>query len=127
MLLRFIQEQPRGRYDLLAPFCNLGKFAAFEFALKTVSDRAESDRVNRVSEKDSQEQRARRVFRMAPDQSVEESALLAKLNATLAQVDLKSSSMDDLETRSKEIADRLGGSDRSSRIANLGGLKGQGD
>ena len=125
MLLRFIQEQPRGRYDLLAPFCNLGKFAAFELALKTVSDQAESDRVSRVSEKDSQEQRVRRVFGMTPDQSVEEGVLLTKLNETLAQVDLKGCSMDELEARSKEITDRLGGSDRSSRIANLGGLKGQ--
>ncbi len=124
MLLRFISEAPRNRYELLAPFCNLGSFQSFERSLKTWSDNLDAELAAETQAMGAREQRFRQIFKISTSVSPDEKSLHAELNATLAKLQLSScDTPDDLKNRQKEISDALGGSDRAGRLAALGGLK----
>ncbi len=124
MLLRFISEQPRERYQLLGPFLNLGSYQDIETALRDWSGRLQTREGTTAGMISQHEQRLRQIFRLSAWATVTQQALLDQLNAILAKAGLAGcSGFDALEDSKRQVEADLGGKERSQRLAALGGLK----
>jgi len=126
MLLRFVNERPQDRYELLSPFCNLGPFQTIEASLRSWVERLETDRVAEVAKIASSEQRLRHVFKFGANSPVTDSGILQTINSGLQEIGLAGcSSPAEFEQRKRELSVALGGKDRTDRLGLLGGLKTQ--
>ncbi|MBF0552962.1 MAG: AAA family ATPase [Nitrospirae bacterium] len=124
MLLRFISEQPKPRYDLLEPFFNMESFTKIEDALQ----KQETEDTNRKSEIDAKiktlETQLRSLFAAQPNANLSEAALYALLNSTLDKLGLTRCVDSALLTaRKAEIVRQLGGKEKTERIGTLQSLK----
>jgi RecF/RecN/SMC N terminal domain len=124
MLLRFISEQPRERYQLLEPFLNLGSYQDMETALRDWSGRLQTNAGIAAGAISQYEHRLRQIFRLSAGATVTQQALLDELNAILANAGLAGcTGFDALEDSKRQVEGNLGGKERSQRLAALGGLK----
>ena len=124
MLLRFITQKPKDRYDLLAPFLNLASFSAVEGGLKEWSNSLESELNVQAADVRSAEATLRTILRVPAGTSVGIESGFVQLNELLLQL-AKSQITDvsQLEACQKELAEELGGTAQTGRLAQLGSLR----
>lgn len=124
MLLRFITQKPKDRYDLLAPFLNLASFSAVEGGLKEWSNSLESELNVKAADVRSAEATLRTILRVPAGTSVGFESGFVQLNELLLQLG-KSQITDasQLEACQKELAEELGGTAQTERLAKLGSLR----
>ncbi len=124
MLLRFITEEPSGRYSLLEPFMNLGVYQDVEDGLKDWKDQLEAAHDSAAATVAERERPLRTIFGLDAGESLTETALLERLNAILRELELaKISARTELESRQAQVAGELGGAEQNARLAALGALK----
>ena len=88
MLLRFISEEPRNRYDLLEPFMNLGAYQGVENRFKEWNDSLETACTGAAVTVTEREPKLRGVFDPLPAGPLTEAAMLERLNSTLRRLGL---------------------------------------
>jgi energy-coupling factor transporter ATP-binding protein EcfA2 len=89
MLLRFIDAQPRNRYDQLAPFLNLKDFVQFETALAALVTSIDAARSSMRFQFAANTQTMRTSFGLAPTDSVTMPSVLKKINEKLSAANLE--------------------------------------
>lgn len=126
MLLRFITEVPRNRYDLLAPFFNLGAYQGIEATLRRWASDLETAQETLTTKIVASAKTLYQVFALASSVSLTPAALVGQLNAFLAKVDLPlADEASDLADLRKTIERQLGGHEQSRRLGALGTIKTQ--
>lgn len=126
MLLNFVDAEPRHRYDRLEPFLNLGPFLAFETALQHAASQAELGVTTTETQLRTKEQVIRAVFKVAPDGTVDEAAVLNAINSVLAEANMAAiGSLAEVATIKESIEVELGGSAVDTRLSTLHALRGQ--
>jgi hypothetical protein len=124
MLLQFITEEPSGRYTLLEPFMNLGAYQGVEYGLKDWNDQLETGHAAATTTVAERAAPLRAIFRTDPAESINEAALLARLNSVLRELGLAEvPASKELENRQAQVAGELGGAEQNARLAALGALK----
>ena len=126
MLLRFIDTEPKDRYDLLDPFLKLGSYRLVEQGFKSSIDDLETERGTAEAEINAEDHKLRRIFAVEADAELTEQGLLDQLNVNLAALDLQScSNIAGVKACQPQIAAGLGGEAMTERFAALGALKTQ--
>ena len=124
MLLRFISEEPKKRYDLLEPFLNLGDFQLIEDALKDWKTQLETELAEKNAKIAELSALLCTTFKIEMQQSLSNELLLVHLNAALEGLTLsRARDLTDLDSTQNQIAKEIGGSEQSSKLASLGALK----
>jgi len=86
MLLRFIEAQPKGRYEQLEPFLNLGDFIEFEERLSSIKSSIETKRSLLRADVASSSRTLQASFDLTKDEPVTLANILRKINAKLASI-----------------------------------------
>ena len=124
MLLRFINAEPRHRYDELEPFLNLREFLRVEGALQLLASSTQTRVAEAETRVRNDEQALRGIFKLAPDRPINHKSLLDTLNAQLAELGLApAGNLDELNEASEGVDRELGGSAIDTRLASLHSLK----
>lgn len=124
MLLRFINAEPRHRYDELEPFLNLKEFLRVEGALQILASSTETRLAEAETRVRNDEQALRGIFKLAPDRPIDSKSLLDTLNAQLAELGLApAGNLAELNGASEAVDRELGGSAIDARLASLHSLK----
>jgi len=124
MLLRFITEEPSGRYTLLEPFMNLGAFQRIESGLMSWCVRLETKHAAATAIVAERAAPLRGIFRVGPTEPFNEAALSARLNSVLRELGLAEVlTTTELESRQAQVASELGSAQQNVRLAALGALK----
>jgi hypothetical protein len=124
MLLRFINAEPRHRYDELEPFLNLKEFLRVEGALQSLASSTQTRLAEAETRVRNDEQALRSIFKLVPDRPINDKYLLDTLNAQLAELGLApAGNLDELHGVSEAVDRELGGSAIDARLASLHSLK----
>jgi hypothetical protein len=124
MLLRFIDAQPRERYDQIEPFLNLEDFTNFETGVKELARSLETRFVAASTEAAAKAQVIRQTFSLDREHKLERVALIALLSDRLRSAGIPIGETD-LSKLAAILRDELGGEASSQKLASLGAAKHQ--
>lgn len=125
MLLKFIDAQPKHRYEQIEPFLNLDQYTQFEVALKELARGYETQHTNELSTHASKSQIVRQTFGLSADDPLNRATLVGLLGTELTKTGIKHT-QEDLEYPQailEEIEAELGGSELSQRLVAWGSAK----
>lgn len=125
MLLRFVDAQPKKRYEQIEPFLNLGAFSAFETGLKEVAREAETKLATIDNELATKAQIIRQIFNLAENMPIDRSDLIQRLQQRLSDAGFKADddATNDLDTLASILNIELGGHDTNQKLDNLRSAK----
>lgn len=90
MLLRFVDAQPKGRYERLEPFLNLDEFVSFEEALTALKLKVDTKRTQLSAQLAVLEGTLRAIFGLGSSDTISDDTILAMLNTKLLAVGIAS-------------------------------------
>ena len=126
MLLRFVDTEPRNRYDRLEPFLNLNEYIKIEVALGALAGAAQTELSAMEAVHRAKEQNVRAIFRLQQADLVSEDTLRSALNRRLKEAGVQEiESLDELDALKTRVSNELGGNEKDRRLTALHTLKGQ--
>lgn len=125
MLLRFISEKPRDRYELLEPFFNMEEFIRVEKGLQSLVTNYKSKEANTANSIAALESQLHARFSEPSTTLLSYEFLYPSLNRTLNNLGLPScsSNQEGLREIKRELAEQLEGKGKTERIGALQNLK----
>ena len=122
MLLRFVDTQPRNRYDRLEPFLNLDDYIKIEVALGELAGAAQTELSAMEAVHRAKEQNVRAIFRLQQADLVSEDTLRSALNRRLKEVGVQEiENLDELDALKTRVSNELGGNEKHQRGGQLQG------
>jgi energy-coupling factor transporter ATP-binding protein EcfA2 len=126
MLLRFLNAEPRHRYDQLEPFLNLESFLTIENALQGLANAIQTELASKEAMLRGKEQSLRTIFHFQQSDQISEPRLLLTLNIRLGETGLQEiKTLEEIGDLRTKVSNELGGNERDQRLAALHTLKGQ--
>lgn len=125
MLLKFIEAQPKPRYDQIEPFLNLDEFTILEAGLRELAKRLETDQAVSSNVAAGKAQIIRQTFGFGPDQPLAPSELGGAILERLLEGGLiiEEAALSDPQAVKAVVAAELGSEKVSQKLAALGAAK----
>lgn len=126
MLLRFVDTEPRRRYDQLEPFLNLERYLKVENALRELVNTSTTDLATQQAIHNGIQQKLRTIFALQQTDAISAERLLSALNTCLKEAGLETiESLEDVAEASTKIGYELGDGANDERLGSLHALKSQ--
>lgn len=125
MLLKFVDAEPRARYEQVEPFLNLAGFSELENGLQIIVAELETRLAEASSRVAANSQIIRQTFSLQRDQTFDLAVLAGLLKEQLvrAGLHLSDDECSDLEKLASILADELSGEGANKKIGELGAAK----